>query len=1034
MEEISKVKKKIEEAIKFQSGSLNLNGCDLTDDSYELTLLSDCTFLEELILSNNHFTHIPTHLPNSLKILILTNCNIQKIENLDGFINLFYLDVSKNKIQKIENLDKLFTLTYLDFSNNQIQKIEHLEHLTELSYLYLSGNPIEGVEPTYLIHNSISFVKDYLSKKNRWKTKLEEEIKSKSGFLDLTNCGLESIPIEIADMTWLNELYLSENNISKIEHLNKLIKLKTLKLYRNKIAIIENLETLVNLNYLTLRENQITEATGLEKLVNLTRLNLSNNQIRSIQPILELISKKHIKTISVEHSYNTEEKGIFLAENPIAEPPKEKIIEGKKAIQQFFAESIKYGKASLDIIKVILVGNSNVGKSDLSRFLRKQPISKEHRSTQVLDIQPWITDLDINGKNSTVKIYLYDFGGQDYYHDAHRMYYSEDTAYILLWDTECNKFNEKIEKGNAENNTMDILYDDYPIPYWLESIKYNLESKKKELLKINPNATNDLKTSLAPILVLQNKIDIAEGSINQEKLKRDFPNIWGFYSVSLRERKRTRTLEEVILDFIQSHKIVGRELIKYEYVIFNYFIENKEELQIYTVDEFTVQCRIIIDDNSIPFDKIKAITIAKMLNNSGLIYFDEINSVIYSNVLEFNSSIKNVMQLAKEGSDKGLFSLNQLKATEKVKYSEQITRLLCKNNSIIELNTDEYVAPQFLSTKPDQNISFFLNAFKYNSIRYLYPAYFHKSILLNLFAKYIVKNDTDSTTTKLNYYPFWRNGILIRKKINDVEETVLVEFEKTPEHGIIKIKTMKPFSKNGLEHEVETVIDDLNRGWTVNKEISVDSQTFFNLDELNRQAANGIYEFAASEEISETKTSKKFGINDFKHLAEFENLPARIFISYSSKNTDYIHRFITHLEVLKSNNSIDYWYDRKIEPGTKWDDSIKEEMSKADIFIFMLSPDFLANKYIFEFELPQAIEQFNNSISKLFFVELQPCGWQRTLIREYQQTVNKDGSNKDIEIVGEYNNDKAWNKIIDHLEDSIQKLKKENRNSQILSM
>jgi Leucine-rich repeat (LRR) protein len=50
-------------------------------------------------------------------------------------------------------------------------------------------------------------------------------------------------------LTWLD---LSFNNISKIEGLSKLTKLKDLSLYNNNIETVENLDTLKNLNVISL--------------------------------------------------------------------------------------------------------------------------------------------------------------------------------------------------------------------------------------------------------------------------------------------------------------------------------------------------------------------------------------------------------------------------------------------------------------------------------------------------------------------------------------------------------------------------------------------------------------------------------------------------------------------------------------------------------------------------------------------------------------------------------------------------------------
>ncbi|MBL0014962.1 MAG: hypothetical protein IPP17_00655 [Bacteroidetes bacterium] len=32
------------------------------------------------------------------------------------------------------------------------------------------------------------------------------------------------------------------------------------------------------------------------------------------------------------------------------------------------------------------------------------------------------------------KVRIFDFGGQEYYHDTHHMFFTNNTAYFLLWD------------------------------------------------------------------------------------------------------------------------------------------------------------------------------------------------------------------------------------------------------------------------------------------------------------------------------------------------------------------------------------------------------------------------------------------------------------------------------------------------------------------------------------------------------------------------------------------------------------------------
>jgi hypothetical protein len=132
-------------------------------------------------------------------------------------------------------------------------------------------------------------------------------------------------------------------------------------------------------------------------------------------------------------------------------------------------------------------------------------------------------------------------------------------------------------------------------------------------------------------------------------------------------------------------------------------------------------------------------------------------------------------------------------------------------------------------------------------------------------------------------------------------------------------------------------------------------------------------------------------------------------------------RLATHLEPLKRNGTIELWYDRMIEPGTKWDDSIKEEMRSADVIIFLLSPDFIATNYIFESEIPQAIKQMESKNSKLFFVELQSCSWNRTVLSRFQQTTDPTADNKGVIVIGDALNDAQWKRVIDELEKKISK-------------
>ena len=105
--------------------------------------------LSKINLTANNLETIPDifHSLTDLKILILNNNKIKKIENLENCTKLEKLELRGNKITKIENLNNLQNLKKLTLSCNLIANIEEndLPKIDELTELGLFGNYL-GIE------------------------------------------------------------------------------------------------------------------------------------------------------------------------------------------------------------------------------------------------------------------------------------------------------------------------------------------------------------------------------------------------------------------------------------------------------------------------------------------------------------------------------------------------------------------------------------------------------------------------------------------------------------------------------------------------------------------------------------------------------------------------------------------------------------------------------------------------------------------------------------------------------------------------
>ena len=83
----------------------------------------------------------------------------------------------------------------------------------------------------------------------------------------------------------------------------------------------------------------------------------------------------------------------------------------------------------------------------------------------------------------------------------------------------------------------------------------------------------------------------------------------------------------------------------------------------------------------------------------------------------------------------------------------------------------------------------------------------------------------------------------------------------------------------------------------------------------------------------------------------------KVFISYSHKDESHRKDLEEHLSMLKRQNIISVWHDRKITAGDDWKQRIDENLESAGIVIFLVSSSFLGSDYCYDVEVKRAIER-----------------------------------------------------------------------------
>ena len=303
---------------------------------------------------------------------------------------------------------------------------------------------------------------------------IEEAAETGATILDLSDQGLTDFPTEVFRLTGLTGLDLWGNLLSKLPwtiaqmtHLTKL-GLGANQLCELPLEIIQ----LTELTKLDLSFNQLTNLSPqISQLTNLIYFDFSHNQLSKLPR--EIIQLTKITELHLNH-------------NPLDFPPIEIARQGIEAISQYFT-SLEGETRILSEVKLLFIGDGAAGKTSLTRCLTGQNFNAHEATTHGIRIKPW----QLDAAKRSIKVNLWDFGGQEIMHATHQFFLSRRSLYILV---------------------LDGRRDERP-EYWLRHIE---------------SFGGD-----SPVLIILNKQDSNPGfDLDRRFLKKKYPFIRGFWQTS----------------------------------------------------------------------------------------------------------------------------------------------------------------------------------------------------------------------------------------------------------------------------------------------------------------------------------------------------------------------------------------------------------------------------------------------------------------------------------------------------------------------
>lgn len=108
-------------------------------------------------------------------------------------------------------------------------------------------------------------------------------------------------------------------------------------------------------------------------------------------------------------------------------------------------------------------------------------------------------------------------------------------------------------------------------------------------------------------------------------------------------------------------------------------------------------------------------------------------------------------------------------------------------------------------------------------------------------------------------------------------------------------------------------------------------------------------------------------------------------ICYSHNDRKYFDELLTHLKPLKVLELLDYWSDRGISTGERWQETIEKELKNAQVAILLGSPSFFASDFITKIELPIVLDAARREGLQVVYVPVRhTTNHSLAEIKEYQ--------------------------------------------------
>lgn len=746
-------------------------------------------------------------------------------------------------------------------ASHQIFRIHQALARNEM-ILYLSGEKIKKLEP------EIELLK-----------KLEE--------LYISDNLLTNLPTEIGNLENLKTLYVTRNQLTTLpSEIGNVSQIQTLELSENKLeSIPPQIGTLSNLKILDLSNNKLTQLPfEMEKLIGLRWLDIRENLLPSMPP--EILNKTD-------------------------EPQK---------ILNYYFSLIRQTRKPLNETKLIFVGQGSVGKTSLIQQILYGTFDRHQTKTEGISINQWLiedrqqTAFSAVNSHSTIKLNIWDFGGQEIMHATHQFFLTKRSLYILALDARLTQEENRVE-------------------YWLKIIQsFGSES---------------------PVLIVGNKTDQHPLDIDRTGLQKKYPNIVGIIETSAATGAGIELLKVEIEKQIDTLPHIRDLLPEKWFTVKSKLEELGGKKNFFTQDEYVDLC----GKNGIK-DEISQRTLIGFLHDLGVVlHFQDdprlealgilnpqwvtngVYKILNSHELFYSQGkltlpmLNNILNQPGYPRDKRLFIIEMMRKFE-----------LC-----YEIDRDQFLIPDLLP-KDESFTGEWTSALGFQIHYNVLPS--------SIITRFIVRMNPFIYNKTV-----WRTGMVLKSGGN----TALIKADTEDRKIYIWVNGDETTRRDFLS-VIRTEFDAIHKTIArIEATEKVSLQNYPNAEpvdyafllQLERDARTS-FPVSIDEKIVDINIRELLnGIRPAKNQA------IKVFISYGHGDKKFVNKLADDLR----EEHIEAWWDfNALSGGHNWQKEIQQGIKQCDFFIVVLTPKSVASEWV-----NKEITYANEYKKKIIPLQLKAC-------------------------------------------------------------